>query len=181
MKQFEWPGNVRELKNFVESILVMERGERITLEMVQKKLGDKFTRFEPNPHLPVVVNTSSEQAERELMLRQLFLLRQDVDVIKNVVTGVAPGQHHDLAAIPGKVMVDNGPVDIGGDDHLFIRNDAIGELTLEELEREAITRTLQYFNNNRRAAARSLGMSERTLYRKINDFGLDRKIKRDDG
>jgi DNA-binding NtrC family response regulator len=51
-------------------------------------------------------------------------------------------------------------------------------MTLDELNREAIERTLKYFNNNRRAAAQSLGMSERTLYRKISEYGLERKIKR---
>ena len=60
----------------------------------------------------------------------------------------------------------------------IIRTSAIGDMTLEQLEKEAIKRTLRHFNNNRRAAARSLGMSERTLYRKINDYGIERKIKR---
>jgi len=46
------------------------------------------------------------------------------------------------------------------------------------LEEEAITRSLRYFNNNRRKTAKSLGMSERTLYRKIEEFGLEPKIKR---
>ncbi|GIS72028.1 MAG: hypothetical protein CM1200mP10_16050 [Candidatus Neomarinimicrobiota bacterium] len=57
------------------------------------------------------------------------------------------------------------------------RGDAIGDMHLEDLEREAIVRTLQYYNNNRRKAAKSLGMSERTLYRKINDYELGRKNK----
>ncbi len=59
-----------------------------------------------------------------------------------------------------------------------IRDEAIGDFKLEELEKEAIERTLKYFNNNRRAAAQALGMSERTLYRKINEYGLDPKINR---
>ncbi len=62
-----------------------------------------------------------------------------------------------------------------------IRNTAIGDMNLEELEKEAISRTLQHFNNNRRAAAKSLGMSERTLYRKIDQYSLGRKIKRSNG
>ena len=48
---------------------------------------------------------------------------------------------------------------------------------IEDLEKEAIIRTLKFFKNNRRASAKSLGMSERTLYRKINFYGLERKIK----
>ncbi len=183
MKQFDWPGNVRELKNFVESILVMERGERITVDMIQRKLGSKIHPYEQNPNLPVVINNTAEQAERELMLRQLFMLRQDVDIIKNVVTGgtsVVPGVSQlSSPPIDSIQSIDSQAVNID-ETHQFIRDDAIGELTMEELEREAITRTLKYFSNNRRAAARSLGMSERTLYRKINDYGIEKKINRQD-
>ncbi|MFQ6605996.1 MAG: sigma 54-interacting transcriptional regulator, partial [Fidelibacterota bacterium] len=182
MKQFDWPGNVRELKNFVESIIVMEKGERITAEMVRKKLGPRMVGYQENRNLPVPVNTTTDQAERDLMLRQLFMLRQDVEIIKQVVTGShGPAAMRDVSALTmgdsvpvspeGAVKIDEGP-------HYYIRDDAIGELSLEDLEREAIIRTLKFFNNNRRAVARSLGMSERTLYRKINDYGLERKISR---
>ena len=50
-------------------------------------------------------------------------------------------------------------------------------MNMDDLEREAIERTLKLFKNNRRATAKSLGMSERTLYRKIDQYGLERKIK----
>ena len=59
----------------------------------------------------------------------------------------------------------------------FINNHSIGEISLKELEKEAIIRTLKFFNNNRRKTARSLGVSERTLYRKIDEYGLEPKIK----
>ena len=66
---------------------------------------------------------------------------------------------------------------INEDAEYFIKNSSIGDMSLEDLEREAIERTLKFFNNNRRASAKSLGMSERTLYRKIDEYGLERKIK----
>ena len=66
---------------------------------------------------------------------------------------------------------------INEDSEYFIKNSSIGDMTIQDLEKEAIIRTLKFFNNNRRASAKSLGMSERTLYRKINFYGLDRKIK----
>ena len=59
----------------------------------------------------------------------------------------------------------------------FINSSAIGDFSIKELEKEAIVRTLKYFNNNRRKTARSLGLSERTLYRKIDEYGLEPKIK----
>jgi DNA-binding NtrC family response regulator len=67
---------------------------------------------------------------------------------------------------------------INQDDNL-IKGEAIGAFNTKDLEKEMIIRTLEYFNNNRRASAKSLDMSERTLYRKINDYGIEKKIKKD--
>jgi len=180
MKQYDWPGNVRELKNFVESILVMEKGERITAEMVDRKLG-VTQPISQNQNLPMLIQQSPEQAERELILRQLLLLRQDVETIKAIVgpSGVPVQsvpfyQEGAVNELPRDMQIDENS-------HQSIRNDAIGDMNLEELEKEAISRTLQHYNNNRRAAAKSLGMSERTLYRKIDQYNLGRKIKRANG
>ena len=180
MKQYDWPGNVRELKNFVESILVMERGERITVEMVEYKLGMSQPMTQ-NQNLPMLIQQSPEQAERELILRQLLLLRQDVETIKAMMgqggAAVQPVPFYhggDVSDLPKEMQIDENS-------QHSIRNAAIGDMNLEELEKEAISRTLQYFNNNRRAAAKSLGMSERTLYRKIDQYNLGRKIKRSNG
>ena len=60
-----------------------------------------------------------------------------------------------------------------------IKGEAIGAFNTKDLEKEMIIRTLKHFNNNRRASAKSLDMSERTLYRKINDYGIEKKIKKD--
>ena len=179
MKNYNWPGNVRELKNFVESILVLQKGERITLKMVNDKLD--VPQNVHNDNLPVVVNQSAEQAERELILRQLLLLRQDVGLIKDIMNNsknISVPSPSDVSFFPNddhSKLTDNMEVDADG--QKLVRDDAIGDMSLEDLEREAIVRTLNYFNNNRRKAAKSLGMSERTLYRKIHDYGLGKKNK----
>ena len=177
MKQYNWPGNVRELKNFVESILVLEKGERVTSEMVERKLRPSLETALQNPHLPVLVDQSPERVENELILRQLFLLRQDVEIIRKVMNEQEIG-NDTLRYINESVQDVPVTMEIDSKVDTLIRPDAIGDMTLEDLEKEAIKRTLKFFNKNRRAAARSLGMSERTLYRKINDYGLERKIKR---
>ena len=177
MKQYNWPGNVRELKNFVESILVLEKGERVTSEMVERKLRPSLDTGLQNPHLPVLVDQSPERVENELILRQLFLLRQDVEIIRKVMNEQEIG-NDTLRYINESVQDVPVTMEIDSQADTLIRPDAIGDMTLEDLEKEAIKRTLKFFNKNRRAAARSLGMSERTLYRKINDYGLERKIKR---
>ena len=58
-----------------------------------------------------------------------------------------------------------------------IQDDVIGEITMSELEQEMIERALEKFRGNRRKTARALDISERTLYRKINDFGIQKKFK----
>jgi len=167
------------LKNFVESLIVMKKGERITTEIVNRQLGSVLKSVSTNPNLPVLLDQSPEQAERELILRQLLLLRQDVGTIKQVLgagtstEGIGADVHYLPRSQGGKPI----SYEIDENSHLMIRGEAIGDITLEELNREAIERTLKFYNNNRRAAARSLGMSERTLYRKISDYNLERKIK----
>jgi len=186
LKQYEWPGNVRELKNFVEKILVLEKGERITAEMVQKELTEVLPLDSTyNPALPVVVSKSSDKAEIDLILRQLFMLKQDTEVIQKMLVSGAISQGDGKQSLSGLNPLERGglsmpekSMEIMEDGYRFIRDDAIGELSIKELEEEAITRTLRFFNNNRRKTARSLGMSERTLYRKIEEFGLEPKIKR---
>jgi len=185
MKQYDWPGNIRELKNFVEKIMVLEKGERITVDMVNRELNEVMSSsIIENNQLPIAVNTSSEQAEIDIILRQLFLLRQDTEIIRkllsvdkdNNIIGVNPIIQNDnmkvITPIPDTKM------EVTEDGQPLIRDDAIGEIRMKDLEKEAIIRTLRFYNNNRRKTARSLGVSERTLYRKIEDYNLEPKIKR---
>ena len=178
LKNHNWNGNVRELKNFVESILVLEKGERVTLEMVENQLGSSTSGTPNNPALPVVMSQPTESAERDLILRQLFLLRQDVEFLKQLASPESSMQSNLGSPIPSQTSGDITPsLHIDEESEYFIKNSSIGDMTVEDLEKEAIERTLKFFNNNRRASAKSLGMSERTLYRKIDQYGLERKIK----
>ena len=178
MKNHPWKGNVRELKNFVDSIIVLEKGERITVEMVERQMGFNPNETRDNLALPVVMQQPPEAAERELILRQLFLLRQDVEFLKQLATQGPMVSDQIGMPIMGHGSEQVTPsLHIDEESALFIKNSSIGELNMDDLEREAIERTLKLFNNNRRATAKSLGMSERTLYRKIDQYGLERKIK----
>ena len=178
MKSHLWKGNIRELKNFVESIIVLEKGERITSEMVEMQLGNKDRDISKNDALPALTNQPADTAERELILRQLFLLRQDVEFLKQLAS---PSQSTLGTMNTSLIDTDKDRIEsnlhIDEDSEFFIKNSSIGDMTIEDLEKEAIVRTLKFFSNNRRASAKSLGMSERTLYRKINQYGLERKIK----
>ncbi|MBT3663391.1 MAG: sigma-54-dependent Fis family transcriptional regulator [Candidatus Marinimicrobia bacterium] len=178
MKTNPWKGNIRELKNFVESIIVLEKGERITVEMVERNLGNIKKESTQNPALPMLMNQPPEAAERELILRQLFLLRQDVEFLKQFATqGSVVTDQMNVPIIGQEANALTPSLHIDSESEYFIQNNSIGDMSLEDLEREAIERTLKFFRNNRRATAKSLGMSERTLYRKIDQYGLERKIK----
>ena len=181
IQKFDWPGNVRELRNFIESILILEKGERITAEIIEKQLqSEKMMEFSDNPALPVVVNQNPDQAERELILRQLLFLRQDIEELKLML------KQSDFSILNSPRNIDENFSNKIHDDEFdsfedktLLKEQAIGSFKTTDLEKEMILRTLEHFNNNRRAAAKSLGMSERTLYRKINDYGIEKKINKD--
>ena len=186
MKQYDWPGNVRELKNFVEKIMVLEKGERITSEMVSRELEDVLN--EPildNLKLPIAVNKTTDQAEIDIILRQLFSLKQDTEMIRTILSS----DNNDTSILNVNPIIQNdnlkiiNPIndkalEVTEDGQPLIRDDAIGEIRMKDLEKEAIIRTLRFYNNNRRKTAKSLGVSERTLYRKIEDYKLEPKIKK---
>ena len=185
MKQYDWPGNVRELKNFVEKIMVLEKGERITADMVNRELTDVINEpYMENDRLPIAINKTSEQAEIDIILRQLFSLKQDTELIRAILSSDNEKSFLNVNPIlPSEDLKIISPLsdpnmEVTEDGQPLIRDDAIGEILMKDLEKEAIIRTLRFFNNNRRKTARSLGVSERTLYRKIEDYKLEPKIKR---
>ena len=165
----------------------MHRGERIQEEMVRKSLGISPNDF--NPNLPILVDNDTEQIEHELMLKQLLFLRQDVNEIKQMMfkgkiepSDAIQPSNSALYLPPTKpcpevheIPVD-GHRDIEDGKAISIYDDAIGEATMSDLEHEMIERTLIHFNHNRRKTAKSLDISERTLYRKIQEY----KIQKDE-
>ena len=184
MKRYEWPGNIRELKNFVEKILVIEKGERITKEMVERELISFSPELETNPALPMVINKSTDKAEIDLILRQLFLLKQDTELIQKLLVSnsISKGDNASLNVLDNynskELHMAKKSMEITEDGHYLIRDDAIGDFTLPNLEEEAIRRSLRFFNDNRRKTAKKLGMSERTLYRKIEEYNIEPKFKK---
>ena len=184
MKRYDWPGNVRELKHFIEKIIVLNKGERISVENVQKELFDSnIANTSKNSALPVIVDKTTNKAEIDLILRQLFMLKQDTESIQNLILNSKVSNHSpesikDIGEIvKGNISIPEKSMEIIEENGYFINSSAIGDFSIKELEKEAIVRTLKFFNNNRRKTARSLGLSERTLYRKIDEYGLEPKIK----
>ncbi len=154
LEHYHWPGNVRELRNVVESMVVLEGGRHIDADDVSKYLKE-YNVSSGERNLPVHVNKSVEQAERELILRALLEIKGDLIELKNVV---AAQLDNDDRAKTSRAQI--------------LHSDDEDGLSLQEMERKMIIEALDRFKSNRRLAARALHISERTLYRKIKEYGL---------
>jgi len=175
LKKYNWPGNVRELKNVVEGLLVMNKGERITPNMVSSHLN--LTENIESNNFPVKLDGNSDKLERELILKQLLFIRQEINDLKQSllnnldVDTITPA--NPSLFLPSEEVNSNKNIQNIDDAKIKgIKEDAVGEMTMEELEREVIERYLKKFKNNRRKTSQALDISERTLYRKIKEYGL---------
>jgi DNA-binding NtrC family response regulator len=162
LSEFNWPGNVRELRNFVETAIILNKGEIVRSHYVRSTLNVNPERH-PSENLPVLLNKKPDQAERELIYRSLIALKLDVDEIKQMLQSFLPGRAQ-VSAADGISMFDFGA----------LKNDSqeVKPMTMDSMERELIKETLKKFGGSRRKTARALQISERTLYRKINEYGL---------
>ena len=163
LQKYHWPGNIRELKNIVESIIVLEKGRRIDEATLAQHLkpSEEFDR-----NLPVQVGKSVEQVEREFIYRAIMDLTNEVAELRRLfLTHLIPPQklmpwdeipHHDQ-----EVNIDH----LEGED-------SFNGQSVSEMQKNLIRNTLQSTGGNRRKTAQILGISERTLYRKIKQYGL---------
>ncbi len=137
----DWEGNVRELKNFIESLVTLEKGRVFDRDSVARLLQPASPR---EPQLPVFIHRSPEQMERELIYRTLMDLRREIWELKRIVIDYINHQ----------------------------RDMEIESMSLDEMEKEQIKYALEQHGGNRRLTAEALGISERTLYRKLKQYGL---------
>jgi DNA-binding NtrC family response regulator len=150
--EHRWEGNVRELKNFVESLITLERGRIFNRENISRLLNAQQTSA--SSQLPVFMPRYQEQVEREMLYRTLMDLRREIWELRLML--------QELLEHQARVEV-------------YPRRRTSGEvrsLSLEEMEKEQIRRALEKHHGNRRLAAKALGVGERTLYRKLKEYGL---------
>ncbi len=180
MKSYSWPGNIRELKNLVESLLVMNKGERIDRKMISRQLNTD--EYSSNKDLPMKLDINQDKAERELILRQLLFLRQELNELKQIFLaskGMNDLYENDVKSnsyyLPENVNLDNIKNKVKSIDEakaFALQDDSVGEVSMQDIENEIIERTLIKMDGNRRKAAEALNISERTLYRKIKEYGI---------
>ncbi len=197
LENYRWPGNIRQLKNVAEQISVIEKHRTIDAETLLKYLPD-YTETK----LPVLYDESTAEgmSERDLLYKVLFDLKQDVAELKKLVFGIIQNgvnandiQNNDEMAQSIKRLYLNAanhpPAEtIHPATHTqpvtpdIITNPAITPppqaveveeiLSLAEKEKELIKKALEKYRGKRKDAAKELGISERTLYRKIKEYNI---------
>jgi len=156
--RYHWPGNVRELRNFVETSIILNKGEIIRAAFVTSALNME-PQVTVSENLPVPLNKTPEQAERELIYRTLLSLKMDVSELKRMFQMMLQNNPQ-----PGRSLYESL--------HSHNTSQEIQPMSMNAMERELIKETLRKFGNSRRKTARALQISERTLYRKIKEYGL---------
>ncbi len=169
LESYNWPGNVRELKNLMESLIVLEKGKVITGKVLKKHLYDKEETISTgSTNLPIHLEKDSATAEREMIIRTLFLLRNDISEMKDMLANrlMLQPRHGDLES--EKTNYSNA----FEESTVVVSNKEVGNISMEEMEKELIISTLDKYRGNRRMSSESLGISERTLYRKIKEYDI---------
>ena len=168
---YHWPGNIRELKNTIEALIVLSKGNLITADLVKSQLINyKSSDVDQGRYLPQTTNIPVDQAERELIYRTLVQLGVDIKEIKQILFNLV----NNSSEMPtlGSHSIESVDYDLSSDEFIENSVESRGDLSLEQMEMDLIRKTLNKYNGNRKKTAQSLNISERTLYRKIKDYGL---------
>jgi transcriptional regulator with PAS, ATPase and Fis domain len=184
LESYYWPGNIRQLKNVTEQISIIEKNREVTAETLLKYLPQYSASNVPTVRGEHSGTHSFE--DKELIFKVLMDHRNEISELKKVVYDL-------LAATSGKEITIDGagfkrihPAD--GDDHRGITIHAPAShgqqhppqvieveetLSLQDKEIDMIRKALRKHKGKRKSAARELGISERTLYRKINEYAIE--------
>ncbi|MDD2327029.1 MAG: sigma-54 dependent transcriptional regulator [bacterium] len=199
LKNYRWPGNVRQLKNITEQISIIEQERLITSDILQKYLPYNEVGMLP---VPVSQQHDSDQRsfanEREILYQVLFDMKKDITDLKQVVKNLMEGSvntpssydpdapdmrsstliRHEQGEVSLPVKVETMPKKINlnererGDIQEATEYEE-SALSISEVEREMIAKALERHQGKRKLAAADLGISERTLYRKIKEYKLE--------
>lgn len=198
LMNYRWPGNVRQLKNLAEQISIIENERQVNAETLVRYLPGQ-----PGTNLPALLKNelgSSDISERELLYKVLFDMKKDMVELKKLMVDVLQQEKleghfqedHaqvinklyrdvDQTYIPTVQNISNPPQTTQGrpyissvvpieDDHTEVIEES---LSLEDREKELIIKALEKYRGRRKNASKELGISERTLYRKIKEYGIN--------
>lgn len=179
LRKYRWPGNIRQLKNVAETISALESArlsgysDKCVIDV--DVLSQYIPKEEPNM-LPAAVQTAEPEnpAEREAIIRMLFQLKQDVDYLKDVVAKAGLSRQTAAIAAPEISPEDEGSagwqVEEDPEEQEYDADVRPEDLSIKTANLDLIERVLRKHDGNRKLAAAELGISERTLYRKIKQI-----------
>lgn len=188
LRKYRWPGNIRQLKNVAETISALESvrlsgfSDKCLIDV--ETLARYIPKEEPNL-LPAKVSSwgeSENPGEREAVIRMLFQLKQDVDYLKEVIAKAglavpaAPSLTPPELPMPADIQPEwNAQPEIDQqedpEEQEYQAEDV--DLSLKSASMELIEKVLRKHDGNRKAAAAELGISERTLYRKLKNLNKE--------
>ena len=183
LMSYSWPGNVRQLKNITENMSITSEDREISAGILRRYLPE-------DPHRGQLVTVSNDNAghsfenEREILYQILFDLRRDVSELKRIVreqqtqgTSNVPAREYRYVTAEGSILPPEQPkTEVTEKDKAkeLPADEYVEEsVTLDDYEREVVKRALERNMGRRKETARALGISERTLYRKIKEYGLE--------
>lgn len=183
---YSWPGNIRQLKNVAEQVSILELNRELNAEVLMRYLPQ-----EVNNSLPMLAghNTAADrksfESEREILYSVLFDMRRDITELKNQVESLRAMGKESVEHMPyytdaqDVALVQHAPTYhlqpaperyepvLNGDEYV---EEAV---SLDDVEKKAIILALERNKGKRRNAAKELNISERTLYRKIKEYGIE--------
>ena len=179
LMKYRFPGNIRELKNITEQMSVLEIERKIDLETVKKYI--------PNTNnLPALSNTNPDSDdenynERDILYKILFDLKNDVTEMKKIIDNILnTNENVHLESKDTELIEENKILINESDNHNNENYQEVTEvefdgesLSIEKKEKELIIKALRKNRNKRKYAAKDLGISERTLYRKIKYYNIE--------
>jgi len=185
LQQYRWPGNIRQLKNVAEQMSVLEKERLIDVDILQKYLPAD------NPDNLPVLNTGAGKndfiSDRDILYKMIFQLKQEVAHLKEIVEhqeprhipssidaeSVAPSHGVSITAVSDKPKVIHDTVYTTIDkDFEELPDIKVEQLSIPSVNADLIKKCLEKHNGRRKDAAAELGISERTLYRKIKELNL---------
>lgn len=183
LMSYSWPGNVRQLKNITENMSITSEDREISAGILRRYLPE-------DPHRGQLMTVSNDSAghsfenEREILYQILFDLRRDVSELKRIVreqqtqgTSNVPAREYRYVTAEGSILPpEQSKTEVTEKDKAkeLPADEYVEEsVTLDDYEREVVKRALERNMGRRKETARALGISERTLYRKIKEYGLE--------
>lgn len=187
LRKYRWPGNIRQLKNVAEKVSVLE-SERLSPDRDKRTIGvDILSKYIPREEPEMLPATTSSYhdspeaaSEREAIIRTLLKLKQDVDYLKKVIaeSGISPVSSAPSIAPPPSVepsvewkKTESMQEDYDQDpEEQEYEEQMPEEMSIKSANMDLIEKVLRKHGGNRKAAAAELGISERTLYRKLKQM-----------